>query len=96
MAEIDCLDYYKVVEHLKPICLMHLKEVFEGIIRHVGENICLADFNLQYIRAQKTAEDLEWIYQELGENAKIFIDKDTLWQKAKEKTFAGTLVAYGV
>ncbi len=95
LAEVNLSHYYKIIDHIKPFCLMELIDVYERAITVLTTELTTENHKYTIREIMKAMDELQWMCQEIGQTPKVEVDECELRRKTEEKTKVGTLQAYG-
>ncbi len=95
LLAIPSLDFWKVIDHVKFPCLLHLRDLYEGMISSMMDRDDPTDLARNLDVGRELNDHLRWICQELGESPRTWFNAGDLVQRARLRNVSGTLMAFG-
>lgn len=94
MNEIDFIDFWKLVEHVKIPCLLFFRDFYEDILPNLSSNVSIKSLEHTLEIGLDSFNEYCWVCNQLGEEPKVFFDRDAVTAQAFHINRLGTLLAY--
>jgi|GEM_PF-6365663 len=92
---IDFIDFWKVIDHVKMPCLLHLRDNYEVMMRNLVEGVRPQELDSVLEVGAQMNDHMRWICAELGEAPNVLFSAKQATAIAKSRVVSGTLLAYG-